>query len=709
MLASAMARKTKQTGQSPGADAEKDGTTSTPQAPNVDSSAQAFAAKAKDLDALREAVVDAAGVGAGLWLSYLFLFFYLFIAAGAVTHHDFLFENPVKLPFLGVELPLLGFFVLGPLIFLILHAYVLLHFAMLADKVGVFHSELQAQIADEDTRTRLRRQLPSNIFVQYLAGPDEVRTGIMGFMLRLIALITLVIFPIALLVFFQLQFLPYHNEPIAWWLRITVLLDILLLWTLWPSIARGQTSWISWHDFHRPRIIAVLLASLVPLLLVFSIATFPGEWLHSNLPSLRLVPTMPSPSSDSRDQTQPSLEERWRRVVEFVKSLEWISLHKMLVAGNVDLIAGKPISLWSNRLVLPDIDVTDHPSSGSDDESGTSRETLSLRGRRLEGAVLKDSNLRKVDLTGARLEGAKLRGVYLREANLSCDRREDKKIEEECAQLQGADLLFAQLQGANLYKAQLQGADLRWANLESADMRGAQLQGADLRWAKLQGADLPGAQLQGADLRGAQLQGADLDNATLQGADLRGAHLQATKLHGVKLQGADLTGVEVWLASFPDSLLQQSPELPAPIGLPETSPLTPEVWDELKKQLRTSISDGQLSERSKDDLDPILGDDAPDWADKDRWTRYIDETKMKTKEPSPDALAQYLAGLACSNSGTAEGLARRAMAYSKAAANIYYAKPLAEALLNLSCEGAKGLTDDTRARLKVFVSALARQ
>jgi hypothetical protein len=98
-------------------------------------SAQAFAAKAKDLDALREAVVDAAGVGAGLWLSYLFLFFYLFIAVAAVTHRDFLFENPVKLPFLDVELPLLGFFVLGPLLFLVLHAYVLLHFAMLAGKV----------------------------------------------------------------------------------------------------------------------------------------------------------------------------------------------------------------------------------------------------------------------------------------------------------------------------------------------------------------------------------------------------------------------------------------------------------------------------------------------------------------------------------------------------------------------------------------------
>jgi len=76
--------------------------------------APAFAAKAKDLQALRDAVVDAASVGAGLWLSYLFVVLYLAIAVGSVTHRDLLFESPVKLPFLNVDLPLVGFFVLGP-------------------------------------------------------------------------------------------------------------------------------------------------------------------------------------------------------------------------------------------------------------------------------------------------------------------------------------------------------------------------------------------------------------------------------------------------------------------------------------------------------------------------------------------------------------------------------------------------------------------
>jgi hypothetical protein len=75
-----------------------------------------FAGKAKDLQALRDAVDRASTISGTLWLSYIFVFLYLAIAAGAVTHRDLFFENPVKLPFLNVELPLIGFFVLGPVL-----------------------------------------------------------------------------------------------------------------------------------------------------------------------------------------------------------------------------------------------------------------------------------------------------------------------------------------------------------------------------------------------------------------------------------------------------------------------------------------------------------------------------------------------------------------------------------------------------------------
>ena len=203
------------------------------------SSTAAFAATAKDLRSLRDTVVDAAGVGAGLWFSYLFLLLYLAIAAGSVTHRDLLFESPVKLPFLGVDLPMIGFFILGPLLFVIVHVYVLLHIGLLARKVRAFHEQLRT-ISDDETRTSLRLQLPSNIFVQFLAGPIDIRTGFTGALLRSIAWISLTIGPVVLLLFFILQFLPYHSQLVSWWQRLVLTADLASLWILWPEIIRAE-------------------------------------------------------------------------------------------------------------------------------------------------------------------------------------------------------------------------------------------------------------------------------------------------------------------------------------------------------------------------------------------------------------------------------------------------------------------------------------
>jgi len=418
----------------------------------------AFAAKATDLDALRTAVVDAAGVGYGLWFSYLFALLYFAIAAGAVTHRDLLLESPVKLPFLNVELPLKAFFILGPIVFLVVHAYVLLHFLLLAGKVGAFHAELQNQVPADEKRAQLRRQLPSNIFVQFLAGPRQVRTGIVGFLLKTVATISLVAGPIVLLVLFQLQFLPYHSPWIVWWQRVAVVLDLILLWLLWPPIVRGgETDLLCWSDLGRVKVAGWLLLSLLPVLLVFTIATFPGEWLEEKMPTVRLVPT--------------TLEAWQLPSIEAIQKAGsgWATLHELLVAGTVDFVTGKPQNWWSNVLVLPNFDIGDRLKFDAGGKIALSPETVSLRGRRLEGAVFVDAHLKKADFTGAELAGANFLRADLREAKFNG------------AQLQGASLVVAPLQGASLSNAHLQGASLNDAQLQGASILDMELQGASLR------------------------------------------------------------------------------------------------------------------------------------------------------------------------------------------------------------------------------------
>lgn len=81
--------------------------------------------------------------------------------------------------------------------------------------------------------------------------------------------------------------------------------------------------------------------------------------------------------------------------------------------------------------------------------------------------------------------------------------------------LQGANLLGANLKGINLI-----GADLRAANLSKADLRKANLQAADLSEANLQEADFSKANLQWANLQKADFSEADLWYANVEWADL---------------------------------------------------------------------------------------------------------------------------------------------------------------------------------------------
>lgn len=401
------------------------------------SPAAAEVAATDDLETARKAIEDTAAIGGGLWLSYLFVLFYVGIAAGAVTHADLLLQAPVKLPFLNIELPLLAFFFLAPLLLLLTHAYTLVHLVLLARRVAQFN-------AIEGLSEAWRRRLPSNIFVQFLGAPEEDRYGPFGLLLAAILWVTLVVAPIALYLLLEIQFLPYHSWWITWTSRVALLLDLCLLWWLWRKIlatrARRRRA-LAWTAI---KMIFGALLTLVVALFAWSVATIPREWQEDHLPAKSAL--------------------TWAR--------------EGLFDGGVDQITRHRTSLFSNTLVLPAFNIYQALKIDDPKKIEWKQTLIDLRGRDLNGAVFTAAILNKADFSGAQLRGASL---------LS-------------AQLQGASFDYAQLQGASLSIAQLQGASLLGAQLQGVRLIGAQLQGASLDGAQLQGAWLTQAQLQGASL-----------------------------------------------------------------------------------------------------------------------------------------------------------------------------------------------------------------
>ncbi len=535
-----------------------------------------FAKKADDLEALKKAVDDAAAVGGGLWLSYLLALFYLMVAAGSVTHADLFFEKPINLLFFNVQLPIVAFFALAPLLFLALHAYALAHLVMLSDKAKRFHAALYAQIgeapgmSEEEKQTRkrvrdgLRGQLPSNVFVQFLAGPPEMRAGLFGRALRAIGWGTLAFGPVLLFVLFQVQFLPYHSEAITWVHRIALFADLALVWWLFRRILDGREP----EEGRAPRRIWVGrawvlvggAASVVVVLFSVVLATYRGERVGAALASL--------------DPTG-----------------EVAGLHRTLFQSEVAPQMGRRWLLLADALVLRRVDALDQLKIDNPERVKEKDFIFIAPNRDFAGAEFQNGSLGRVDFRKANLRGAMLEYAQLQGASLAG------------AQLQGASLDGARLQGVSLDRAQLQGASLDGARLQGVSLDRAQLQGASLDGARLQGASLYGAQLQGASLDGARLQGASLDSAQLQGASLRLAQLQGASLDGAQLQGASLDyalikatwlpGAHLWRSTGNDAKVvdldfQPSQAMWGPFLydiFEEELPWNPDAFDDLRNSI----------------------------------------------------------------------------------------------------------------------------
>ena len=183
----------------------------------------------KKLDALLASLNGSAERFQTLWFSFLGLTLYLAIAALATTHRNLLLGEPQTLPILNIKVELLPFYMIGPLLYLVFHFYLLLMLALLARTAAEFDKQLRTTMPDETDRERYRAQVGNALFLQLLVGMKGERIGVNAALMGLIALITIVLAPLATLVLMQMMFLPYHHLRITWWHRGIVVADLVLI------------------------------------------------------------------------------------------------------------------------------------------------------------------------------------------------------------------------------------------------------------------------------------------------------------------------------------------------------------------------------------------------------------------------------------------------------------------------------------------------
>jgi len=502
---------------------------------------------------LTESPNEAARHVRNVHLTFLMVAVYIAITIGSTTDEQLLRITPVRLPIFNVEIPILIFFVITPWILLLLHFNLLLQLYLLARKLFRLKTEINT-IDDYDKRETMRDRLFPFSFSHIIV--YEAHSRFVRLFFAAIIWTTVVILPLILLTWTQIRFIAYHEEMITWNHRIVVMLDILLLWTLWPIIVTpvGQTGlwWkravfglfdrigrglkslavltrlviqrhkLKWQILYRWRrqhtqifrargIIALSSTSMFVLVIALFVAVVPDgrieRWVSEKVPARWFL------DNDERDTTY------------FTLSRILFDLPGQPFRQNLDLREAVLVQGELEPYVISQL--------RSPDASERNKAQKKVAGLRLQGRDLRYANFNYAILVNADLRGANLQGADFYEARL-------QGANLEKANLQGALLYGGNLQGANLQETNLRGTNLKGANLEDALLHRADLKDAALTEANLQGAYLSWASLQGTYFWLVNFKGADLRDANLQGAHLKEANLQGAKLRGAQLQGANL-------------------------------------------------------------------------------------------------------------------------------------------------------------------------
>ena len=336
-----------------------------------------------------QAVVHGALVASRHHITFLSVAVFVFIVVMSTTHLQlFLGDSTISLPLLGVGVSLRGFYALAPWVVVILHLNLLLQCRLLADSTEYFQRQI-ANLKAQEKKDWLNR-LPYFPLVQMLTHPERSVFSPRGLMAGLFRL-SVVGVPLVVLSWIQLRFLPYHGEWFTWNHRIALIVDAVVLLSLW--FFTKKTCWSR---------LPLRVVSIVFVFLATVIFTIPDSWVEEKMSHLWAYP-------DSQYQHSFYLSGSFENLLNnlgFYRNLQITHKSNPIVGGKIDddtrnaLLGGENERIQRVLHKIPALDLGER-----------NFQYANLRGAQLQGAdvslaQLQGANLRSIDIDWAYLLGA---------------------------------------------------------------------------------------------------------------------------------------------------------------------------------------------------------------------------------------------------------------------------------------------------------------
>ena len=465
----------------------------------------------------------------GRWiLAFVTACSFIGISAKTTDPATLLAGRTVVLSHLDVQVPVVPFFWLAPLILVLFHLVALVVQSFFREKLTQA-AEASGRVSGETTAPpggpRLADLLGVSLAARMVAPrelPDD--SFLRRVILRLIFLVVDVVLPLSVLLIVEGQFLPRHDSQLLYFERSLLIVD------------------------------AALIVYFVPMILTPIPRRYRWRW-WIGLSSSQAHSSFHPVSQDGRGRSRRGF--RWREVGRWGLTLTWRLSMLPIIA--VALWAGfcgmeNPTHVECGRRA-PTWSIYGWPAFHLDLSSSTFSHPKNFS---LVGQDLRCANFTGLDLEGVDFRYADLRGSVFDHSDLkrarfgptsrgpqqtTNRRRARKRTDARGASFHGADL-----RGARLDDADLRYADFREADLSAASLRHARLQRADLTDSRFIASNLDGAWLDGATLLRAKVVCSSAKHASMLLISARSAKLVDSDFEGALTAGADLEDADVFSA-----------------------------------------------------------------------------------------------------------------------------------------------------------------
>jgi Pentapeptide repeats (8 copies) len=388
-----------------------------------------------------ELVNEAARALSTALMTFLSVSVYVGIIIASTTDEMLIKGTPVKLPLFDAQIPIIGFYAVASWLVVLNHAYVIIYFKTLAQKLQWLRKET-ARLPPQ-TCTAFYERLTTLPYVQFFARPEKA--GIKDW---LSVFVPMGLVPLCLVLSTQFRFIVYRDDVFATTLQIlAVIFEVGLLGWWLPRILRH---YLNDSEISRPKtqshIWPFIGFSILGVLISIVLLIFEVALEHKAFGVSAGEP--------------------------YLNSLSEFNLQRVVLTQNV------PDPKTLNQLKSDD--------EKEQDDALLNVSGFFLQGKDLRGAYLFEAVLPRADL---RAKTAGMVTPLVRCTKVPVDTPTPSKKSENSSRcrslLDGANLSWAFLQGALLDEA-----SLTHAKLEGAQLYKANLIGADLSYAKLQGANL---------------------------------------------------------------------------------------------------------------------------------------------------------------------------------------------------------------------------